>query len=433
MPLEEKKANGMLDGWDKPDSERPAFSFPPDLSKSAPRYGSATLKFANDLDRAAYMLRNASKKSAGEDRLVAALEAQGYDIPAIRRHGVAVNEQIKTQVKAQTGSAAAPVGKQMAVEVPDQGFTNALGELQSVDPIRRKKERAFIQLGDAGITIPPSDKKLWEAALTQIIRDVAGDHVAVKFEDKFLMERRSAAWGGGDQIVPVQGRYSTTKDVVTIFGMLEASPGELISVAHHEAFHRVQLGLMNLGEMKAMETAFGKQRITDYSGIPQGKEVATIERMALAYQTYAELRARGVSDPYGKMFQQDFVAALDSVLPKKNGKSWGDTMTAKVAGGVLRAFDKMQQFLEQFRNYWQGNGFTSAEDFFRKVYEGDIARERAFDSALDLFTDNQVSRYEFLDMWASDNKAVQARINNEVAGLDAQIAALKTQALNGGC
>lgn len=504
MPLEEKKANGMLNGWDKPDPvsldertayakqkrieaeqagddtlarewrnaerqleqsriarsigqqntsqqdmfgvgqydttapllnqpQKPAFSFPADLSKSAPRYGSATLKFANDLDRAAYMLRNASKKSAGEDRLVAALEAQGYDIPAIRRHGVMVNQDIKAQVKAQTGSAAAPVGKQMAVEVPDQGFANALGELQSVDPIRQKKERAFVRLGDAGIAIPSKDKKLWEGALEQIIRDVAGDHVAIKFEDGILREPRSAAWGGGDQLTQVMGRYSTTKDVVTIYGMLEASPSELISVAHHEAFHRVQFGLMNVGEMKAMETVFGKQRIHDYSGIPDRMEVATIERMALAYQTYAELRARGVGDPYGKLFQDEFVAALDQSLPKKNGKSWGDTMTAKVAGGVLRAFDKMQQLLDRFRNYWQGNGFTSAEDFFRKVYEGDIARERAFDSALDLFTKDQVSRYEFLNMWATDNTGVQMRINNEVAGLDAQIAELKSKALSGGC
>ena len=504
MPIEEKKANGMLEGWDKPDPvtlderaayakqkrmeaeqagdetlarewrnaerqleqariartigqqntnqqdmfgvgqydtsapllnqpQQSAFTFPADLSKSAPRYGSASLKFANDLDRAAYMLRNASKKSAGEDRLVAALEQAGFDVAAVRRHGVMVNQQIKAQVKAETGSAAAPVGKQMTVQVADQGFGGEGMVLQSVDPIRQKKERAFVMLGNADLRIPSNDKKIWEGALDQIIRDVAGEHVAISFEDALGRKPRNAAWGGGTKPSVQGGRYEVTNDLIVIQGMLEASPDELVSVAHHEAFHRVQFGLMNLGEMKAMETAFGRQRIFDYSGIPERMEIATIERMAVAYQTYAEVRMQGFSDPYGKLFQEEFVRALDSALPKKNGKSWGDTLTANVAGKVLRAFDKMQQLLERFTNYWKGNGFTSAEDFFRQVYEGDIARKREFNAAIEVVTKDQASRMEFLDKWTTDNEGVQMQITNEVAGLDAQIAALKSKALSGGC
>jgi hypothetical protein len=504
MPFEEKKANGMLEGWDKPDPvtlderaayakqkrveaeqagddtlarewrnaerqleqariartigqqntsqqdmfgvgqydtstpllnqpQQPAFTFPADLSKSAPRYGSASLKFANDLDRAAYMLRNASKKSAGEDRLVAALEQAGFDVAAVRRHGVMVNQQIKAQVKAETGSAAAPAGKQMTVQVADQGFGGEGMVLQSVDPIRQKKERAFVMLGNADLRIPPQDKKLWEGALDQIIRDVAGEHVAIGFEDVLGRKPRSASWGGGTKPSVQGGRYELSNDLIVIQGMLEASPDKLVSVAHHEAFHRVQFGLMNLGEMKAMETAFGRQRIFDYSGIPERMEIATIERMAVAYQTYAEIRMQGFSDPYGKLFQEEFVKALDSALPKKDGKSWGNTLTANVAGKVLRAFDKMQQLLERFTNYWKGNGFTSAEDFFRQVYEGDIARKREFNAASEVVTKDQASRMEFLDKWTTDNEGVQMQITNEVAGLDAQIAALKSKALSGGC
>ena len=504
MPFEEKKANGMLEGWDKPDPvtlderaayakqkrmeaeqagdetlarewrnaerqleqariartigqqntsqqdmfgvgqydtsapllnqpQQPAFTFPADLSKSAPRYGSASLKFANDLDRAAYMLRNASKKSAGEDRLVAALEQAGFDVAAVRRHGVMVNQQIKAQVKAETGSAAAPVGKQMTVQVADQGFGGEGMVLQSVDPVRQKKERAFVMLGNADLRIQSWDKKTWEGALDQIIRDVAGEHVAISFEDALGRKPRNAAWGGGTKPSVQGGRYELSNDLIVIQGMLEASPDTLVSVAHHEAFHRVQFGLMNLGEMKAMETAFGRQRIFDYSGIPERMEIATIERMAVAYQTYAEVRMQGFSDPYGKLFQEEFVRALDSALPKKNGKSWGDTLTANVAGKVLRAFDKMQQLLERFTNYWKGNGFTSAEDFFRQVYEGDIARKREFNAAFEVVTKDQANRMEFLDKWTTDNEGVQMQITNEVAGLDAQIAALKSKALSGGC
>ena len=91
-----------------PGPVQPAFTFPADLAKSNPRYGMATVQFGSDYDRAAYMLRNAAKKSKGEDRLIAALEEAGYDIAEVRKHGQAVNEALKAKAKEQTGSARAP-------------------------------------------------------------------------------------------------------------------------------------------------------------------------------------------------------------------------------------------------------------------------------------------------------------------------------------
>lgn len=101
-----------------------AFAFPADLSKSAPRYGMALLTFASDLDRAAYMLRDVTKKSKGEDRLVAALKGAGYSVQAIRTHGAKVNKAIKELIAAETGSAAAPQ-KAMKLQVPEQEYGKA--------------------------------------------------------------------------------------------------------------------------------------------------------------------------------------------------------------------------------------------------------------------------------------------------------------------
>lgn len=502
MPLEEKKANGMLNGWDKPDPvslderaayakqkrmeaeqagdetlarewrnaerqleqsriarsigqqntsqqdmfgvgqydtttpllnqpQRQPFAFPADLSKSAPRYGSATLKFANDLDRAAYMLRNASKKSAGEDRLVAALEAQGYDIPAIRRHGALVNQEIKNQVKAQTGSAAAPVGKQMAVEVPDQGFGSGAMALQAVDPIRQKKERAFLMLGQT--KYPPGMTGPFADSLRQIIRDVAGDHVEIKFGEYYIKGQRSAQWAGSGESSSRAGVYDPIEDVVTILGLSEGNAANVLSTAHHEAFHRIQWGLMNSGEMKAMETVFGQTRIEDYSGMARGGEnPATIERMAVAYQRYAELRMQGFDNPYDELIRSSLTQYLDAQFPQA-GKSWNDSLKGKVAVKVFSAFERAREVLERFSNLIKGNGFTSAEDFFRRAYEGELARKREFNHALEMVTPDQVERVQFLDLWYRDNNRAQGFLNTKTAELDAQIAALKTQALSGGC
>jgi hypothetical protein len=111
-----------------------AFTFPADLSKSAPRYGMAKVEFASDLDRAAYMLRDEAKKSKGESRLIQALEEAGYNITAIRTHGAKVRDAIKGIVTEQTGSAAAPQ-KAMSLQVPEQAFRGAMPPRQLADQL----------------------------------------------------------------------------------------------------------------------------------------------------------------------------------------------------------------------------------------------------------------------------------------------------------
>ena len=122
LTFEEKQAQfGITDGWSPPPvappaeraapaaSTAPSFVFPEEMAKSAPRYGMATLRFADDFDRAAYILRDASKKSKGEDRLIQSLEAQGFDIAEVRKHGKQVHATVKAAAKEQTGSVKAPL------------------------------------------------------------------------------------------------------------------------------------------------------------------------------------------------------------------------------------------------------------------------------------------------------------------------------------
>jgi hypothetical protein len=130
MTFEEKKAHGIIDGLGEAVTKQgfdplegiisnPAerFAMPKDLAKSSPRFGMAKLVFQDDLDRAAYMLRNKAKKSKGEDRLIAALEEQGYDIAEVRRLGDDIKTQIQDGIQEATGSRRAPQ-ESMEIEVP---------------------------------------------------------------------------------------------------------------------------------------------------------------------------------------------------------------------------------------------------------------------------------------------------------------------------
>ena len=108
--------------WEQTDA-RPTlkpnpFKLPADVAKSKPRFGMAQLQFASDLDRAAYIIRNKAKASKGEARIIAALEAQGYDIPSIRARGDEVKQLIQDVIEEQTGSRRAPQ-EAMTLEIPD--------------------------------------------------------------------------------------------------------------------------------------------------------------------------------------------------------------------------------------------------------------------------------------------------------------------------
>jgi len=88
------------------------FTMPVELSKSAPRYGRATIQFASDLDRAAYVLANdARNRLAGKpsskaaEKFRTALEQAGFDPIDVAIHG---REKVIPAIKEAAGGGAAP-------------------------------------------------------------------------------------------------------------------------------------------------------------------------------------------------------------------------------------------------------------------------------------------------------------------------------------
>lgn len=309
-------------------------------------------------------------------------------------------------------------------------FYGVADELRSMRDPTIKAERKFLRLGSNQPLTPELEPRI-EKFLTGVVQRISGPNAEVKFYKTYPREIVDTRWGGdGKRVAITQGTYTPISDIVRINGMMEGGLYDILSTAHHESFHRVQMGLMNTNEMKAMETAFGKARLQKLSGFRQG-EIATIEQMAVAFQTYAEVKALNPGSPMEPVLYEEVINKLSSRFPQKN---WRGTLTAEVATKVFTAFQKLVTLVEEFRNWTKGNGFTSVDDFFRRTYEGRIAKEREFNTALELVTQDQADRMAFIDKWMNDGpEGALSDITNRVALIDRQIADLKAKATAGGC
>jgi hypothetical protein len=259
--------------------------------------------------------------------------------------------------------------------------------------------------------------------LRGIVREIAGPDADVRLADRYKYDTTPTEWGGnGQRVGRVNGSYHIMRDIVEINGVLDGTRRQLTSTAYHEAFHRVQYGLLTPQEMKVMDGAFGLQRINNYSNLSPDK-VATLERMAVAFQNYATARRMG-----GDVMKENMLEQLRAGL--KDPLSPG---VEKVVVAVASAFEKVLNVIDRVRNFAQGNGFQTLDDVFDRVYRGDIARQRAFDSALELLEPNQVARAKILQRWRKDNAAPKQDIAAALSNLDAQIESLKAKATAGGC
>jgi uncharacterized protein YoxC len=323
------------------------FGFPADLSKSAPRYGMAQLAFDSDLDRAAYMLRDVSKKSKGEDRLVAALKEAGYSVQAIRTHGAKVNKAIKEIVADQTGSAAAPQ-KAMKLQVPDQGMD--FGELQS--------PAGWDSVSNDPFESNPEMRARRQEELTQIIREVAGDEVAINFQDGYTRKITSAEWGGdGKKTSFTGGFYRLRDDLIQINGILREDDASLARVAYHEAFHRLQFIALGPKEAAVLNGRWARIKVGIGSGHLEKTPIAYAESQAVAFMRYAGAKRNG-QDPIRAML----------------GSYEIDTDSAtKALNIVVSAFDRIFDVFEKLYNGVTKGTFDSTRGIFERARRGALA------------------------------------------------------------
>ena len=332
-----------------------AFTFPADLSKSAPRYGMAKVEFASDLDRAAYMLRDEAKKSKGESRLIQALEEAGYNITAVRTHGAKVRDAIKGIVTEQTGSAAAPQ-KAMSLQVPEQRFGN--GDLDSM--------RGWDSFDSSPMDMSPEDAALRRAELLQIVREVVGDDVTVRLEDDYEIVTIKSEWGGDGKKQGVRkGFYRLTEDLIQINGVTRAaSDAEIMPTAYHEAFHRLQYLSLGPKEAKVLDNTWARMKVAigsnHVSGSKSGAAIAYAESQAVAFQRYAWARRNG---------QDPIRAMLGGYEPN------ADRLT-KAVTTIISAFDRIFDVFEKLYNLAANGTFDSTRGIYERARSGSLGAEQ---------------------------------------------------------
>ena len=152
------------------------FQLPKSLQRMKPRYGLASIQFESELDQVAYIIRSGKTKSKAEDRIVAALEAQGFSKAEIKAHGVKVHQKVKDMVTEMTGSAKASPDNTSGLILKIPADAKYFGE--SVSTVAKKKKQ---DLGDKSKTPQQYTNKgvkgTFQEGIDQTIREMKDNNV----------------------------------------------------------------------------------------------------------------------------------------------------------------------------------------------------------------------------------------------------------------
>ena len=440
LPLEEKKQQGMLDGWDAPAAPAPRqqFTLPADVAKSKPRFGMAQLTFESDLDRAAYIIRSKAKKSKGEDRIIAALQEQGYDIDQIRARGDKVKAQIQDQIQEQTGSRRAPQ-EAMELQVANtETIRSASGinaevaddigpEWWSWQDRGRGKQGGYVR-----------DRAELQEDLTKAMMRVAGtpDGGFQLVGGSTRMDIGSE-WGKAVTDAPVNGWYDSIQDLIVVSGVDYKSGRSLLSTAYHEAFHRLQYQVLSKKDMNVLNSFFGRLKLGNLDDMRPKK---LLETQAVAFQNYAEIRSRGIQ-PNEALIKQAFIKA--GIAP--------GSLTGKALKVLLNTWETIVDTLEKVNNLARGNGYRTVYDLFDDAFSGKLKDRRKWVKLQNDAAELDMVDYEYgrTPYRTSDKEMTQAKgraytllgwrnnaehvLKRNQEFFASEIESLKKQARSGGC
>jgi len=235
----------------------------------------------------------------------------------------------------------------------------------------------------------PATRALAEE-LTKIIRTVAGDEPAIRFNKAFMETKGGdVAWGykPGETMI-VGGEYDPIKDIIEINGvellasdmkepdLLRYLLDQLEGTAFHEAFHRVQYNFLKPEELSAFNQYLGELQIDRAAAEEiriakaEGRELKPIERAAVAFQIYAWARRNNLNT--GKALR----GATRAQLEEKG-------IAPAIESAGLAVMDTLYDFVEKLNNVFKGNGFVSIKSIFEDAYSGKLAKRGELGNVLD--------------------------------------------------
>ena len=235
--------------------------------------------------------------------------------------------------------------------------------------------------------LDPEFVQAFTKELADDIRRVAGDDVAIRFQQAFEMRQRPKEWGGTgnpQELTYVSGSYDPIEDLIELNGLGTRNiPGQQ-QTAFHEAFHRVQFNFLTEKELKALNSFWSQLKLSVAAGdatraaAKRGSNISLIEQQAIAFQKFAYARKQDI-DPVAFMSGaseaelQGYKAGADGLDPMTPGEK---RVTSVVTTG-LRILDTLLDFVEKSNNFIRGRGWTSLKSVFDQAYSGKLAEARA--------------------------------------------------------
>jgi hypothetical protein len=237
--------------------------------------------------------------------------------------------------------------------------------------------------------------------MVDTVRRIAGDNIAITFENGIVLKQGSKAHGTERKIVRTGGGYryegigDPIEETMSFHEMgLLAKKGQSavdytkdkLEVAAHEAFHAAQLRYMSSAKLKVLNTAFAKLKLyfaaKNRQARARGAKPRPIETSAQAYESFDQAAQAGVSPGAVILgMSPDDVKFFTTVDPKNPLlASMGASDRAILSGAKtilagVKLVDDMFDYMEKLYNAMRGRGWTSIRSIFEEA-----ARRRGSDS-----------------------------------------------------
>ena len=227
--------------------------------------------------------------------------------------------------------------------------------------------------------------------LTKDIRTVAGDEVAIRFNNAFMETKEGdVAWGyKPGETMKIGGEYDPIKDIIEVnnvklisaFAQRPELLRELIDnleqPAFHEAFHRVQFNFLKPEELRVfnqylaeIKLDFGSMAERTANAREGRPDLLPIEKAAISFQIYAWARKNNL-DPRK--------ALLGSTREELGEKG----IVPALESAALAVMDTLLDFVERVGNAFNKRGFISIKSIFEDAYSGKLAKRGELGSVVD--------------------------------------------------
>jgi hypothetical protein len=420
MTFEQKKGAGMLNGLaEAKPAARSEFVIPKDLSKSAPRYRNFQLKFESDLDRAAYMLRDKAKKSKGEDRMIAALEEQGYDIDEVRALGGDIKEQIKLAAKdsgdgeaiLEIPSFTRDAGPSLSRTGPQLSRSGAYDEAKFrklyEGAAERRKFSQEAALLDLGLKLPTTiagmtrvSEKLGRemvAGLKDAARISGLDPLRIQYLDKVDTRKLFGDVDANqalEQWDPNAAQFARENPGDPLMDTVDGETGGVFVPRNYPSLHR---SMIYLAMGPSLDSRLGSRALTDDAGLPFGRtayhesfhavqdwlemmsskpgvraDSISMREALSSDEAVAEMTALVKGDRFGNYQEGMHIKELQA---EAFATWYNDRKVRMKAGGVQAAFEKIKKFVNTLRRKWKlaAGKDPSYVDVFELAAAGKIA------------------------------------------------------------